>query len=499
MILTSTDYHDLTSYDRNKMTGHYLDWSNQPNTFKFYEGLKNIKLIDQKGWSNAKFCDLFMENEHVPRKLDFEDVSRILKLGHCLIRKEKLGTGDFYFRSVASAGALYPFEMYMATKGVEDLEDGIYHHSVADQSITQLRKGDFSGVIAPLTNFVGGHNFHVMFLLTAIFFRSSWKYRDRAFRYHLLDTGHLCENLALALKAESFEFGICYDFDDLSINQLLGVDPARESCLALVTVSSEANEVEIPDSLIEKTPVDLGRFSKCAPEEIRYPAINEIYTITSRKSHRPPDEHPAKPCSAPQLESKPLRLPVVENQPEVLKYSEAVFTRRSRRNFIRKPIPESTFSWILGLFRGNCASEASWSKFLSFGVLISDVGSISQGFYLLDPFNGDLSLVKSGFLTETMAHICLDQAWLANCSSHFVFIADLDCLESQYGPRAYRYGMLEAGRLGQRLYLAAESLKLGCCGIGAFYDQEARTFLNLRSGARLLYLVALGPLKKSFA
>ncbi len=499
MILTSTDYHDLTSYDRNKMTGHHLDWSNQPRTFKFYEGLKNIKLIDQTGWSEAKFSDLFAEHETVRQKLDFKNLSRILTLGHCLTRKEKLGTGDFYFRNVASAGALYPFEIYIATMGVEDLEDGIYHHSVADQSLTQLRKGNFSGVIASLTNFMGGHNFHVVFLLTAIFFRSSWKYRDRAFRYHLLDTGHLCENLALALKAESLEFDICYDFDDSSINQLLGVDPARESCLALMTVFSGVNEFDINESLIEKTPVDLSRFSKCAPEEIRYPAINEIYTITSRKSHSSPCENPEQLCSPAQLKGEPLRLPAFENQPEVLKYSEAIFTRRSRRNFIRKPIPESTFSWILGLFHGNSSSGPSWSKFLSLGVLISDVGSISKGFYLLDPFNGDLSLVKSGFLTENMAHICLDQAWLANCSTHFVLIADLDHLEGQYGPRAYRYAMLEAGRLGQRLYLAAECLRFGCCGIGAFYDQEARTFLNLRSGARLLYLVALGPLKKSFA
>lgn len=499
MILTSTDYHDLTSYDRNKMTGHHLDWSNQPRTFKFYEGLKNIQLIDQTGWPEPKFSDLFAEHETVPQKLDFKDLSRILKLAHCLTRKEKLGTGDFYFRNVASAGALYPFEMYMVTKGVEDLEDGIYHHSVADQSVTQLRKGNFSGVIASLTNFAGSPNFHIVFLLTAIFFRSSWKYRDRAFRYHLLDTGHLCENLALALKAESLEFVMCYDFDDSSVNQLLGIDPARESCLGLVSVSSAANEVEIPESLIENTSVDLSRFSKCAPEEIRYPAINEIYTITSRKSCASPYEHPEQLCLRTQLKSEPLRLPAFENQIEVLKYSEAVFTRRSRRNFIRKPIPESTFSWILGLFHGNSVFEPSWAKFLSLGVLVSDVGSISEGFYLMDPCNGDLSLGKSGFLTETMAHICLDQAWLANCSTHFVLIADLDHLEGQYGPRAYRYAMLEAGRLGQRLYLAAECLKLGCCGIGAFYDQEARTFLNLRSGARLLYLVALGPLKKSFA
>ncbi|MFH0958449.1 MAG: SagB/ThcOx family dehydrogenase, partial [Pseudomonadota bacterium] len=109
-----------------------------------------------------------------------------------------------------------------------------------------------------------------------------------------------------------------------------------------------------------------------------------------------------------------------------------------------------------------------------------------------------LSLVRPGPLTEEMAHICLDQDWLKGCSLHFVFLSNLETVEAKSGPRGYRYAMMEAGRLGQRLYLAAESIKYGCCGIGAFYDSEARDFLMLRSEASLLYLVALGPLKKSY-
>jgi nitroreductase len=55
--------------------------------------------------------------------------------------------------------------------------------------------------------------------------------------------------------------------------------------------------------------------------------------------------------------------------------------------------------------------------------------------------------------------------------------------------------MLTAGRLGERLYLAATALGLGCCGIGAFYDFEAVELLDLKKESRLLYLVAVGPVK----
>ncbi|MBW2093959.1 MAG: nitroreductase family protein [Deltaproteobacteria bacterium] len=97
---------------------------------------------------------------------------------------------------------------------------------------------------------------------------------------------------------------------------------------------------------------------------------------------------------------------------------------------------------------------------------------------------------------ENMARICLDQAWLAHAALHFLFMADLGALEERFGPRGYRFAMLEAGRMGETLYLSAASMGIGCCGIGAFYDEEARQLLELAEDARLLYLVALGPVKR---
>ncbi len=210
----------------------------------------------------------------------------MLKLSHCLTRKEKSGPGYFYFRNVASAGALYPFETYLATFNVHDLEQGLYHHSVADQSIAQLRKGDFYDTVASAVDFQCKDQLAVVFFLTSIFFRSSWKYRDRAFRYHLLDTGHLCENLSLALRSEKLKFEISYDFDDSAINELLAIDTNKEACLAIVGVFSDEVSTNLESSFINSPSIDLKKFSMCAPEEKRYPAINEIHSITSMKRER---------------------------------------------------------------------------------------------------------------------------------------------------------------------------------------------------------------------
>jgi len=55
--------------------------------------------------------------------------------------------------------------------------------------------------------------------------------------------------------------------------------------------------------------------------------------------------------------------------------------------------------------------------------------------------------------------------------------------------------MMTAGRMGERLYLGAAAMGLGCCGIGALYDEEAAALLGLQGASRLLYLVAVGEVK----
>jgi SagB-type dehydrogenase family enzyme len=129
------------------------------------------------------------------------------------------------------------------------------------------------------------------------------------------------------------------------------------------------------------------------------------------------------------------------------------------------------------------------------GFLASGVESIEDGFYLMDENKGGLGLVSPGNFTGAMSHICLDQDWMGSASLHFVFMSNMALLEEAYGPRGYRYAMLTAGLMGERLYLGASALGLGCCGIGAFYDGEASGLLGLNESSRVLYVVSLGILK----
>jgi SagB-type dehydrogenase family enzyme len=93
------------------------------------------------------------------------------------------------------------------------------------------------------------------------------------------------------------------------------------------------------------------------------------------------------------------------------------------------------------------------------------------------------------------ARACLDQAWVGRAALNLVLWADPKRLRQTAGERGYAQAMLAAGRAGQRLYLAATALGLGCCGVGAFYDDELALAAGLPQGVWPLYLIAAGPVK----
>lgn len=136
------------------------------------------------------------------------------------------------------------------------------------------------------------------------------------------------------------------------------------------------------------------------------------------------------------------------------------------------------------------------SNAVAVGLLAGKVEGIEPGFYLVNRDDGSISLVSRGSFPDKMARACMDQSWLANCAVHFLFLTNLELVERLWGARGYRYAMMTAGGLGQRLYVGATSMQLGCCGIGAFYDDEAAPVLGMKESNRLLYLAAVGPIKK---
>jgi SagB-type dehydrogenase family enzyme len=496
MTKTCLDYHQETSYDRNNMSGHFLDWANQPDVLKNYEGREPILLPREVELPREKLSKLLAgETSGVHGSgMDLGTLSKLLLLTHTFTAKTRSQEGNFYLRSAASAGALYPTELYTALRGVENLESGLYHYAIHHHGLVPLRTGDFGASVMEAAGLAEKAVPVVTFFLSAIFFRSAWKYRARAYRYHLLDTGHVEENLMLALRALGLSYQVSYDFDDDRVNDLLGLDEKREVALALVflfgqDVAPERRKQEIP-----QVSESVSKASRVSAREVDYPAIREIHDagkkrIAGRVGHVVMTEA---------LGVRPKEWRAVESfsvSNETADYPDCVFMRRSKRNFVKRPIQKELMSELL---KGVSASGRNpYEGSVSVGFLTGQVEGMEAGFYLLDREKQATGMIAAGSSIGSMAQICLDQAWLTNAGVHFLLLANLDLVDRTWGPRGYRYAMMTAGRLGQRIYIAATAIGLGCCGIGALYDGEARALLGLNESSRLLYLVAVGVVKRA--
>lgn len=496
MIKSCLDYHEVTSYYRDRMGGHYLDWANQPKVYKTYEGIEPLALDREVELPRKKLHSLLFEKAPGDKApgIDLAALSRLFLLSHTFTAKARSQDGDFYFRSAASAGALYPTEVYTATGGVAGLDDGLYHYAIQAHALVPLRNGELGPYILQAAGREEKTLPVVTLFLTAIYFRSAWKYRARSYRYHLLDTGHVEENLILALKALGLPYQVSYDFDDAEVNDLLGLDEKLEAALVLVFLFGQDVTPRHNKQEILHLSESISKASRVSRKEVDYPAVREIHDAgKERIAGRIGGVEMTDTLGVRPKEWKAIEAPSVRN--ETADYPDCVFMRRSRRNFVKRLIREEA---MVEFLRGVSASDLNpYEGSVSIGFLTSQVEGVEPGFYLLDRERQASGMIAAGSHMESMAPVCLDQAWLANAGVHFLFLADLKVLERTWGPRGYRYAMMTAGRLGERLYVAATARGMGCCGIGAFYDGEARELLGLNESSRLLYLVAVGVVKKN--
>ncbi|MHC4454637.1 MAG: SagB/ThcOx family dehydrogenase [Planctomycetota bacterium] len=146
-------------------------------------------------------------------------------------------TGKTYgtlLRTAPSAGALYPFEIYVIANNVESLDQGIYHYGILNHTLELVQYGDFRKEItsAGLKQEMLGDS-DAVFVLSAIFDRTRHKYGERGFRYVYIEAGHISQNIylqAVSLGLGSVSVGA---FLDDKVNHLIGVDGQKEAVIYL--------------------------------------------------------------------------------------------------------------------------------------------------------------------------------------------------------------------------------------------------------------------------
>lgn len=80
---------------------------------------------------------------------------------------------------------------------------------------------------------------------------------------------------------------------------------------------------------------------------------------------------------------------------------------------------------------------------------------------------------------EQIADSLSGQKWAAKANVVFYWSMVAYRAEWRYGIYAHRVALIDAGHLGQNLYLAAEGVGLGCCGIAAFEHELCCRMLEI--------------------
>ena len=183
---------------------------------------------------------------------------------------------------------------------------------------------------------------------------------------------------------------------------------------------------------------------------------------------------------------------------------EVLQRRRSRRDFVEDSLAWDALSQLLWAVQGvtgvggdtlfRTAPSAGGLFPIETYLVINRVESLKSGLYHLFLPEWELELLSSGSLGKALAEAALGQEIMASAAVDFVWTAVIPRSAWKYDQRAYRYIYLDAGHVCQNLYLACEALGLGCCAVGAFFDEDVNHLLGVDGeNETVVYMAAAGP------
>jgi SagB-type dehydrogenase family enzyme len=150
------------------------------------------------------------------------------------VRPAPAGSPDPGRRVYPSAGARFPVECYLLASRCAGLDAGAYHYDPVGHRLTPLRVGDPRDHVRRAFGHPWITGSRAVLVLAAALGRSAIKYADRAYRFALVEAGHIGQNAVLVGGAVGVPATPVGGFADEPLNRLL--DLAKDGELAVYTV-----------------------------------------------------------------------------------------------------------------------------------------------------------------------------------------------------------------------------------------------------------------------
>ena len=543
-------YHIQTKHHFNRYARAlgYLDWANQPDPFRRFEGapLVSLPLLSpDEDPVSPGYDAIYQPGAVVCRPVNARSLSRFFEFALALSAWKKAGESEWALRSNPSSGNLHPTEGYLIVPQIAglDLKPGLYHYAPKEHGL-ELR-AEFSPEQAArlLSPFPPGAFF---FGLTSVHWREAWKYGERAFRYCNHDVGHAIGSVRIAAATSGWKMALLDGLSQDTTAMLLGTDrkedfqgvePEHPDCLAVIwpfwDVKSETLDMkcrkqkQIPlflDSAVVKELTECtwyGKANRLSGEHgVRWDIIDDVAAASWK-------------CTVEQ-HSVALPRPLTNNGSrftfqESPSAGQIIRQRRSAVSFDgQTSISVATFFRMMQLVmprsdRPQLERPMPWDTWpydpaIHLLIFVHRVEGLMPGLYFLVRNSQKLSFIQQSMnpeLTWTSAPDCpedLPLYWLLEGNAKKLAV-QVSCHQDIAGDSAFSFGMMaefegglreggawwyprlfwESGLLGQVLYLEAEAAGVRATGIGCFFDDPVHEIVAMKGlSLQSLYHFTIG-------
>lgn len=551
-----TQYHIRTKHQFNRYARSlgYLDWANQPNPFRRFEGaqLLPLPLLKPDEQPESPPYKTIYEHGTVPSQpVSLRTLSRFFEFALALSAWKKAGESEWALRSNPSSGNLHPTEGYVVLPKIDGLGliPGLYHYAPKEHGLERRAEFNASLVERLLAPFPHGA---FLFGLTSVHWREAWKYGERAFRYCNHDVGHAVGTARIAAATLGWNMVLLDGVDQNTVAMLLGTDRQEDfagaelehpDCLAIlwpsrsvrgevlgVSGQEEVSETHrtVPLFLDTAVVTDLassrwyGKANCLSPDH----AVHwEIIDDAARASWKTEAKTTTVALNRPPNDT-PHSLPLT---PHGSSAGQIIRQRRSAVAFdARTSISVETFFSMMQrvmpqVERPLLDRPVPWDAWpydpvIHLLIFVHRVVGLTPGIYVLMRDERKLSFVQQTMNSElswTIAPGCPDGLplyWLLEGDARRLAV-QVSCHQDIAGDSAFSLGMVaefeaalrsrgawwyprlfwEAGLLGQVLYLEAEAAGVRATGIGCFFDDPVHEIVGIQNLAmQSLYHFTIG-------
>ncbi|MCC2642158.1 MAG: uncharacterized protein K0S45_2571 [Nitrospira sp.] len=521
-------YHVRTKHHFNRYARSlgFLDWANQPNPFRRFDGSPLVRLPllkDDEEPSSPSYDAIYQPGAAPSQPLTIKALSRFLELALGLSAWKKAGESEWALRNNPSSGNLHPTEGYVLLPPADGLGlmPGLHHYASKEHGLELRAAFPPEAIGRLLAAFPHGA---FLFGLTSVHWREAWKYGERAFRYCNHDVGHAIGSARIAAATLGWNMALLDGIPQNTAAMLLGthrkedfgdVEPEHPDCLAVIWPVGDVRG-EIPLFLDPNAVQDLAAgpwHGKANPLSREHGVDWEIIDEAAEASWKTRDEKPEVPLhgSPDQASLHPLsRMPHAPSAGQIIRQ------RRSAVSFdARTAIPAATFFHMLKrlmplvdrpqLDRPMPWDVLPWEPAIHLMLFVHRVEGLEPGLYMLPRDPRKLPLLQQSMNPElewTPAPGSPDDLplyWLLRGDAQRL-AAQVSCNQGIAGDSAFSLGMLaefegrlrqegawwyprlfwEAGLVGQVLYLEAEAAGVRGTGIGCFFDDPVHEIVGIK-------------------